>query len=994
MRSLLTLAIFLNLLTVGALAQTAAGTGTVNGTVRDPDGEGLPGADVILTNQATGFRRAMETTIDGVFDGSVLLPARGYRLQVTRKGFAGWESGDLEVPVGKALTFDIILAEATGSKANGGEAAVRVLDGPETGPSVLVPRQQIDELPAKGRRLDALVLLAPGLSPGSQFGRLAFLGQPVSYPILVDGVATDNTSSTHSTDVATRVSQDSVEAFQVLSGGFPAQLGGSLGGVINVATRSGTNDYHGTVYEYYRNRQWTAVGRYALGRSLAGRQHQPGASFGGPILRNKLFLFANYEARDSHSQVLNRITSPLIADSTGTAVLTANCRATAAQCATATRFIEAQMNVSAPSPMHSAAGIAKIDYRRGQYDTFRFEARDSHWHWPDGAQTEAVAPNGGVLGQGSLRVRTRYLKAGWTTALAPNATNDFAFGTFRDRLSRSAAATGLSTGALSISVAGVTVGATQPYRASVRELHRNQIGDHLRAAAGAHTLQLGVGWSENPNWIDELYTSNGAYEYASLTEFARDFGGAEGKNYTLFRQTLGTPDRKFRIREFSTYVQDTWRASRRLTVDGGLRWDKTVLPQPVAYASSYYRTGIIPSPNLAFSPRIGLAYLLDDHTVARFGFGLFYAPFSGEFIDALLLGNATQQLNIVVNRTYTAAPSFPNVISSLDSAPAGTKNLAYAASKCRYPYSPQTTLAIERRLGDDTSLAIRYVASPGRRLLTAKDLNLSDTTTTKTYRILDAGGQTAGTFETPVWTTRASTNYSHVYEIGNGGSSSYHAMVLQFHKGMSHGLNAQAAYTWSHALSNTNGPWAVPSVPMSTHSGDPDADKGTSNTDQRHRATLSWSWRPTLTSSAPTLARYLLNNWQHSAIVTLASSQPATAVVVVSGQQFSGTSMLYTTALNGSGGWARVPFYPLNSLRTGAEYNMDVRLARSLPFSERISANLAVEVFNLFNRQFTTGVNTTAFVASGGVLTPISGLSAGNTASAPRSAQAAFRLVF
>jgi hypothetical protein len=104
--------------------------------------------------------------------------------------------------------------------------------------------------------------------------------------------------------------------------------------------------------------------------------------------------------------------------------------------------------------------------------------------------------------------------------------------------------------------------------------------------------------------------------------------------------------------------------------------------------------------------------------------------------------------------------------------------------------------------------------------------------------------------------------------------------------------------------------------------------------------------------------------------------------------------MLDTTALNGSGGWARVPFYPLNSLRTGAEYNMDVRLARSLPFSERISANLAVEAFNPFNRQFTTGANTTAFVASGGVLTPVTGLSAGNTACAPRSAQAAFRLVF
>jgi Outer membrane receptor for ferrienterochelin and colicins len=979
---------------VGALAQSAAGAGTVNGVVRDPDGEGLPGADVILTNEAMGLRRATETTIDGVFDVPALIPATGYRLKVTRKGFAGWESRDLQVPAGRALVFDISLAASAGSEADSGASVVRVLEGSQPGPSVLITREQIDELPARGRRLDALVREAPGVSSDFLSGRLTFLGRPSSNSILVDGIVTDNSSSSDSASIATRVSQDSVEDVEVLSGGFPAQLGGTSGGIINIATRSGTNAYHGAFYDYYRNPGGTAAGRYALGHNLAGGQQQPGASFGGPILKNRLFFFSNFEGSSSDSQVLNRITNPLIADSSGASVQMSNCRATTAQCAAAARFIEAQMNILAPSPTHSAAGIAKLDYHRGQRDSFRFEVRDSHWHWPDGVRTETVEPNGGVLGQGSLRVGTRYLKVGWTAALAPTATNELAFGIFRDRVSRSSTPTGLTTGALSISVAGATLGSAQPYRTSVRELHRNQAGDQLRVTSGSHTLQLGVSFSENPHWINELYDSNGAYQYASLTAFAQDFGGGGGKNYTTFTQTLGGSDRKFRIREFSTYVQDSWRVSRRLTVDAGLRWDKAVLPQPVAYDSYYYRTGIIPSPNLAFSPRIGLAYLLNDRTVARFGFGFFYAPFSGEFIDALLLGNAGYQTNITVVPTYTGATAFPNVVTSIGSVPAGTKNLAYAAAKFRYPYTPQTTLAIERRLSDDTSLELRYVASPGRGLLTAKDLNVNDTSTSETYTLLDAGGQTAGSFTTPIWIVRGSTNYSHVFEISNGGSSSYQAMMLRLHKSMSHGLSAQASYTLSRALSNANGPWAVASVPLSTYSGDPDADRGSSNTDQRHRAVLKWSWRPALNQNAPALTRYLLNGWQHSAIVTLASSLPATPVVVVSGQQFSGTSMIYTSSMNGSGGWARVPFSPVNSLRKGAEYNVDVRLARSIPFTERISANLAFEGFNLFNKQFTTSVNTIAYVASGGVLKPVGGVGEPIAASAPRSAQAAFRLVF
>jgi hypothetical protein len=988
MRGTLILSLLVFLVSSSSPAQTPAGTGSVNGTVRDPYGEGLPGVEVVLTNEDMNIHLTVETTIDGLFDMPGLPPAEGYRLKMTRKGYASWESGPLQVPVGQPLGFDMVLEEATTSRDEGGAS---VSSGPGVlvpGPSVVVSRQQIDELPVPGRRLESLVLLAPSTAWDSRTQDVTFRGQPLSSRTFLDGVV-----ATGSRRAAPTVSQDAGEGVEILTGGFAAELGGTMGGVINIATRSGTNAYHGGVYDYFRNRRLTGIQRFALGHNLAGTGHQAGANLGGPIRKDKLFFFFNFEARDTDSQVLNRITSPFVADSTGTSVAVSNCTAAAAQCAAAVRFIEGQMNVLAPRSVTSAAGIAKIDYRRGQWDSFRFEAGDTRQRWPEGEMTEAVAANGGSLGQAAVRRDTRFAKAGWTAVVGPTAVNELGYGYSRDRVSAIAPQTGLSTGSLFISVADATVGSAQHYRDSVRKQRRDELGDQLSVVAGAHRLKVGAAISENPNWIDELYNGAGAYSYPSLTAFATDLGGG-GKNYTLFSQTLGTSGRKFRVLDFSAYAQDTWQPLPRLTMSGGLRWENARLPRPQASDSYYYQTRSLPSPNLDFAPRIGVAYKLDDRTVARFGFGFFYAPFSSDLIDALVLGHAKFQTNIAVNRTYTAAPAFPNIIGSVSGIPAGTKNVSYAASKFWSPFTPQTNLAVERRLGAGFSLAVRYIASPGKRLLTMKDMNLNATTTTKEYTVADEAGQTIGSFSTPVWTARGSTNYSHVYEVRNDGSSSYNALVLQLRKDISRGVGLEAYYTWSHAISDTGGPWALPSVPLSTYSGNPAADKGDTSTDQRHRAVAVWSWQPHVTGSVSWYARYLLNGWQHSAIATLASGLPATALVQVNGQQFSGTTMLYTSSLNGSGGWSRIPFEPVNGLRMGAGYTVNARLSRTLPFTERVQGNLVLEAFNLFDAQFATGVNEVCYMASGGVIRRISGAGTANAASSPRSARLAFRLRF
>jgi hypothetical protein len=207
-------------------------------------------------------------------------------------------------------------------------------------------------------------------------------------------------------------------------------------------------------------------------------------------------------------------------------------------------------------------------------------------------------------------------------------------------------------------------------------------------------------------------------------------------------------------------------------------------------------------------------------------------------------------------------------------------------------------------------------------------------------------------------------------------------------------LSAEATYSWSHAIDNVSGPWLIPSVPAGSVSGDPNADRGSSNFDQRHRLVLSWHWAPVPPAGAPRLVRTILKDWQHAAIVVLASSLPATPVVAVRGQQFSGTTMLYTNTLNGSGGWARAPFLPVNSYRAEPLYNVDARLSRGVSFGERFTARLSVEALNLFNSLSTTKLNPTAYVAVGGGLKPVAGAGTPIAAAAPRSVQLALRLEF
>ena len=988
---------------VGSMyGQTAIGFGTVTGTVRDYTGTTIPDTNVILANERLGVQRTMDTTDEGTFNATALLPGPGYSVKVTRKGFQDLEYKNFEVLVGHTLNFKVSLAQEPGARGEPEKASIQMEDTTGALPYTLA-ESEVEALPARNRDVNALVPLWAGVTPDNATGQLAFHSEASTNAILTDGILTTNDFFYNKAPVAPPVPQEAVEEMQVVPAGAAPEFGHTMGGTINLATRSGGDALHGTAYEYFNNHTLNASDRFAPGFAPPGSQDQFGLSVGGPVF-HKIFWFVNLEDLEGRSAELNRTSNPLLVNPSGTAILPSNCTATAAQCASAISFLNSQLDRVVNTSLRSLSGLAKVDWRPNEFNNFNFEADASHRHSSNGSDGETVASNAGALGyNGSYTDESRYAKVGYTAIWGGNAINDFRGGWYRDRYSDYPDGALLpSTGTLGIDVAGTPFGANPDYPQALSE-QRYQIVDNFTFAGGNHLFKIGVDYSKTEDWNDQIAGKGGSYFYPTLTSFADDFSGnsAGHKDYTSFAQAFGQPVVDLNSKMMGVYAQDTWRPLRRLTVDVGVLWEKTFLPQPTIENPTYYETGSVSSPDIDIAPRIGLAYQVDSHTVARVGIGSFYQPFPGQLMEALFTGNAIYQLPVTITSSQTGAPIFPHVYPAPASAPTGTADLAYAINKFRNPLAEEGVASIERHLSSDLTLSVNYLYNRDTRLWTATEQNLNASTITKTYTIDNAAGAAVGSYSTPMYTVKSNPAVGHVYEIDNHGAAWYNGLTIQLRKRMAHGLAVQGFYTWSHALDNVPGsPVMAGFVPAAYIPGDYPSDRGNAPFNQANRVTMQWTWQPTLAKNDTFMARYLINGWQLSGLATLSSSLGETPLVIVNGQQFTAVPMVYTNSLNGSGGWSRVPFEPVNSLLTGPQYDVDARLTRELPVTERIKGQLMFEAFNAFNTQFNTSLNQIAYVATSGVLKPVSGLGAGSGANGfpwgdnARHLQVAFRVVF
>jgi hypothetical protein len=960
-----------------AWSQATAGYGAISGTVLDPSGAPVGGAKVVVSNPSLGVARDLTTTGAGVFSAPTLVPEKGYRVSVEKQGFETYTANGLVLEVGQVLNLRIALTVGAMTEKVVVTDAAPAVNDVKTETSTVVGNELINNLPINGRRVDSFVLLTPAVTKDADFGLLTFRGMAGGNSFLVDGVDTTNqyyNENAGRTRLGSQLSQDAVQEFQVLNSNYAAEYGRASGGVVNTITKSGTNDIHGTFFWYFRNRTLNARDRFAAIDPPEVR-HQTGGTIGGPIKKDKLFFFFDTEIQRRHDPIVDSIINSSVNATTQTWI-GCGAPATAAQCAAANALLPRMFGLT-DRRADQQLYFAKIDYHLNDRNTLSASLNYLKFFSPNGIQTGVSSTSGAGVGtNGDDSVRDRIGKLTWTFVPTNSLVNEFRFGWFKDRQADDYDPTlfkGYPIGQVSLSVAGVsTLGAYNVLPRVNPSENRFQYADNLSWVKGAHTFKFGVDISHTEDFANALSNRFGSYTYSSISTFAEDFTSPTPgpSHYSSFTQVFGNPIADTTVTEIGLYAQDSWKITSKLTANYGLRYEYAMVPQPTITNPYYPQTGTIHSPTKNIAPRIGLAYHLNDKTVIRAGYGLFFDRFESGLINTLFTANGvyTQSLTIT-SPTNAGAPIFPNVLASAAAA-TGATSITFASPTLRNPYTQQINVAVERALSKSMTLTVSYLQNRGKELYTVRDLNIGPLSTqVYNFTIENSSYQPTGqVYSTQIYlpANRVDNRYQHVYQVENGGKQWYDAAVVQLVKHFSDTFMGTVSYTWSHELDENqeSGSNAIffSSGAMGLYNGNYSNDKGNGNLDQRHRFIGTFVARPKFLKNDGKLARYVVNGWELTGLLTLASGRPAFESV-----SFSSTSNLpeaFTGSLDGLGGDNRVPWLQNNPLRLDPTYRFDTRLQKNIPIHDKMSLSLLFEVFNLTNTVSNTGVVSAGFTAA------------------------------
>ena len=965
----------------GLLAQNA-GTSSISGTVVDSTGASVPGAKVAVENESKGIRRELNTTSGGLFSVPSLVPASGYKVSVSAPGFAPFELNSVSLAVGQDLNLTPRLQVSSSTTTVNVSTQAPIVDTLKTDVSQVVGTQQIQDLPINGRRVDSFVLLAPAVVPDGTFGLLSFRGIAGGNTFLTDG--NDTTEQYYNenagrTRIASQISQDAVQEFQVVSNNYSAEFGHAMGGVVNTVTRSGTNQLHGTAYWFFRNQDFNARDPFAS-INPQERRDQFGGSLGGPVVKDKLFYFFNYEGTLRDFPLIASITTPGSSLFNTSGQIIQPCNATTAQCAAAANFFNRQFQ-TLNRTVNQQLGFGKLDWRPNEQNTFSASFNILRWVSPNGLQTQAVLNNGNGVGNNvNSSVRSKYGRFVWTNIASPTIVNEARFGWFNDKQfdypNDALAIPGI--GNLGISFTGQSnLGTGTNYPRTNPLENRYQFSDTLSWTTGRHSFKFGGDFLHTNDYTDLLFNRTGTYLYPNLTAFAQDLTGntTGAKRYLSFSQTIGNPIVDFTIRDYDFFIQDQYKPTSKLVLNLGLRYDFSSLPQPGTVNQDYPATGRIPTFSGGFAPRVGFTYTLGESgkTVLRGGYGIFYARYPGGIINTLFLGNGLYQKSILFNNAAQIAangPVFPAVLptSAGFNPPPGSVSLNIASDAFRSPYTQQADIAVERQLTSGLALTVSGIWSRGLHLTSVQDINIGAPGPVTDYRILDAGGNVTGIYSTQVYVNqnRVDRRYSRVNIIDSGLNSYYSGLAVQLNKRFSHGLLGNIAYTWSHAIDYGQGNAGTSNIfasngPQSYLPGDYQFEKGSSALDVRHRLVVNGVYSPTFTHSSGALARYLINGWQLSAIGTFQSAFATTPTVQIGSAPAQGAlTSAFTGSLNGYAS-SRVPFLPINGVDIDQIIRVDARISKDFGITERVHALFTFDAFNLGNNTYYTSVSDRAY---------------------------------
>jgi hypothetical protein len=946
------LALFIFATASALVAQSQATTGNIEGRVLDPTQAAVPGATVTATNQLTGLEKSATSTDEGTFTIS-FLPPGPYTVRANATGFSQAEVKDVTVTVGSKTSLDVSLSVggATGVVTVSGEAPI--IETTQSSVSTTVNARAIENLPVNGRNYLDFATLTPGvIRDQNREGDLSVGGQKGTLNSLqVDGVDNNNTffgQAFGRTGVRPpyQFSEESVQEFQVNQNGFSAEFGRAGGAVVNVVTKSGTNEFHGGAFLFFRdeslNAQTPQLKASQFQRGLPNKRpplqiKQFGGRLGGPIVKNKAFFFFTY---DGQRQQLPNFLDPVGFFSQPAAI----------QAVLLPKMGTYQ--IGRDQDVFMIKGDIAIN------DKNQLSLRLNRQNFT-GKNNEFTGTGGTLEHSGDSVAKTTTFSGSLISNLGNTTVNELRFQWAKD------SEPGLANSSdpeASINAGALLIGRNN-FSPRETTIKRGQIIDNISFVNGRHSFKTGFDLNIDHilNFFPGLF--NGVYTFPSYASFVAGTPSQFAQNFAGVNTTGATT--KPNSKDFALFFQDDIRINPKLTLNLGLRYDRQFMAAPpvqnqnAALLAAGLDTSRQPDDGNNFGPRAGFSYAWDDKTVIRGGYGLFYGRTTAIMLGTAHSNNGVNILGVTLTCTLVPnpCPTYPTILTA---APAGTGNIPnlYLFSRdYQNPYVQQARFGVEHEFTKNIAVSATWLYFRGVHLSRTRDVNLLppvaatavDPVTGQTYTIQRFPGATF----TSTAPTRPNPAFARINLFEDTGNSRYNGLAIMARRRFApthmipffQGSGSQLLLSYTLSKAEDDKPDSTSVVPgggddskIAQNSFNLRDEWGYADSDQRHRFVISSVVELGRVKSENKLLNILFNDFTLSGITQFQSGLPYSA-------QFQ-------TDINRDGNLRndRVPGFKRNSFRTGYTYQSDLRLTRTIRTSETTKLRLILEGFNIWNR--------------------------------------------
>ena len=981
----------ITLLAPKAFPQVASSS--LSGAITDPQGSPVPRARIEATELATGLRRQTQTTSRGRY---VLtdLPAGTFSVDVLKNGFATVHVERVEQTVGQTSTLNLRLSIANAAqRINVAEPLIQ-LDRVDATIGAPTEQEQVEDLPINGRNWATLTSLVPGAIDGGAGDQrtIRFAGHGLDdNNLTLDGVdATAVYNQEQREYMRLNIPLDSINEFQVQSQTFGADVeGGTAGGQVAVVSPSGTNVFHGDIFEYFRNDAFEARTPFDGPSPNPFLLNQFGAGFGGPVVHNKTFFYANYEG------LRQRLDGTQIGLVPSPSFVAETMAISPALAPVLSAYPLGTSPTSNPNVWHYNAngrqidnedsGMIRVDQHFSDRTTgfLRFNSDEAVEH----------TPSGQLIVLTSYDTKFNNGEAELLHVFSPTLVNDFKF-SINQTIYRSS---GISPLPFGVAVSGLSSLTGQT--ASLYPSKDLDLLDDMAWTSGKHTVKWGFEFKYI--YLNQGTAQSGTLTYTSLANFMNNDLGSASYTATqpLVRQRKG---------EYWGYVQDEWRPTRNLTVTAGIRYNffnalHSIGNQDVPFDFGTCG-GYCPNTDVYFhprsndfDPRVGVAWSLGD-TVVRVGAGIYHTD--GQIDDQNLpISNTVDRYSF--SSTNFAGLSYPLTpfLSYAENGGLGVVSPRDLDRNRKDDYVAAWTASIQRKLPGDLVGTASYLGNKGTDVLTTTYVNLVN----------------------PITGLAPFPHFGPVSWRGDVGNSTFEALQLNVRRPFQRGLLLSANYMWSHSINDGSIGGGESDTPQNSFCRS--CDKASSDDDVRQVFNLSAVYMLPFGSgkrymSNPGVLRAIFGDWELSAIGTAQTGLPVNITIDRSNSAVPGLyaisgeerpNSIAGVSLTPQGGstpqeWinplafatpASQTFGNLgrNAFRAPSISQLDLGFAKHVPVSERVSIRLRADLFNVFNRaQFGPPNADLSQGNFGAITTTISNYATGR--GTPRELQLSAKIVF